>query len=457
MYYLRNYVYLQVEITYHVSWRRTFQYCDSSNVGSTLSGGSTLSCLSGCSGTITRMSYTCTDYSIEENWAFGERRFNYDLSSYAGRSVRIGTLGYCWISPFGCQWNVATSFSLAIRSDTNQINSSPRAITSPVIRLQQGCLNTIALAVSDPDGDIIRCRWATSGESGGIYDWFRGATIDSNTCVISYYANYGTGLQAAAVMIEDYPRNSPSTLLSSVALQFLIIVVPFSGSCGQQPEFVDPTLPQGTCIILSPGGTFSTRITATSHSSTVSIREIQTVSPVGARKGSLQRISGTNNYYVDYTWTPTSSQYAQTHLVCYAAVNSGGISSEQTCIQIMAGFVPPRPDPMLEQPTTTTWRITFDQDIQRPSQRAYMTLHEYVSEVEVHRIDASTSQEVTFDQQRSILISPNYPFISGRTYYFNFEANVVSSTQGCNPGNTAITNGKAYWIIGIAPTVRAGM
>ena len=122
----------------------------------------------------------------------------------------------------------------------------------------------------------------------------------------------------------------------------------------------------------------------------------------------------------------------------------------------MAGFVPPRPDPMLDRPSSTTWRVNFDQDIQRPSQRAYISFHEYVSEIEVYRVDSSTSTEIVFDQSRSILISPNYAFLSGRTYYFNFEANVVSSTQGCDPGNTAISNGKDYWIIGIPPVVRAG-
>ena len=257
-------------------------------------------------------------------------------------------------------------------------------------------------------------------------------------------------------MLEDYARSSPNTRLSSVALQFLIIIVPFSGSCGQRPAFVDPTLPQGTCIILSPGDTFSTRIIATSHSSIVSIREIQTVSPRGSRKGSLQHISGTTNYYVDFTWTPSSDQYSQTHPFCYAAVNSGGISSEQICIQIMSGFVPPRPDPMLDRPSSTTWRVNFDQDIQRPSRSAFIIFYEYVTEIEVYRVDATSQSEVAFDRSRSILISPNYGFTSGSTYYFNFEANVVSSTQGCNPGNTAITNGKSFWIIGIPPVVRPG-
>ena len=51
-------------------------------------------------------------------------------------------------------------FSLIVRNDAGQINSSPRAITAPVVRLQEGCNHTLTLPVSDPDGDIIRCRWA---------------------------------------------------------------------------------------------------------------------------------------------------------------------------------------------------------------------------------------------------------------------------------------------------------
>ena len=400
------------------------------------------------------MPYTCTDYSLDENWSFGEHRLTYSFRGYTNRRVTIGTTSGCWISPFGCTWHVGTAFTIALRSDTGQINSSPRAITSPVLRIQQGCFNVIALPVSDPDGDTVRCRWAQGTECSGICNWFPGAVLDSNTCTITYSGSR-TGLLAAAIMLEDFAPGS-LTAFSSVALQFLVYVVPFSGSCGQAPQFIDPTPPQGTCIINSPGTTFTARLIATTGSSSISIREMQTASPRGLYKGPIQHVSGTNNYYVDITWTPDSSQYGQTHSFCYAAVNSRRISSTQICIQIMSGFVPPIPDRSVLQPSRISWRIDFDKNIQRPTTRAYVIFYDFSTDVEVYRIDAaSATSEVIFDQQRSILMRPNYAFTSGRRYYFNFQEGVVVSTLGCRPGNLPISNGRTYWIFTSPPTVTA--
>ena len=78
---------LQVEISYRISWRRDYRfadvYCDDVviNQGRLVSGQGDLTCQSGCSGTITSMSYICTDFSVEENWSFGERRLAYNFSS----------------------------------------------------------------------------------------------------------------------------------------------------------------------------------------------------------------------------------------------------------------------------------------------------------------------------------------------------------------------------------------
>jgi hypothetical protein len=129
------------------------------------------------------MSYICTDFSTEENWSFGERRLAYNFSS-----ATEDTIGNAWISPFNSRWNLPTNFDWTRRNDTNRINSTPRAITSPIIRIQEGCNHTIALAVSGPDDDIMRCRWAVgTTECGGICNQFSGAELDPVTCVISYH------------------------------------------------------------------------------------------------------------------------------------------------------------------------------------------------------------------------------------------------------------------------------
>ena len=311
------------------------------------------------------------------------------------------------------------------------------------------------MAVNDPDGDDVRCRWgASSYECGGVCNEFPEAVLNSHSCTITVYAR-STGFRIAALMLEDFATTSSSTPFSSVSLQFLVYIVSFSGSCGQQPEFVDPTLPQDSCEVIASGQTFTTQITAFSGGSSYFITEIITVSPRGTIKSSVQHIRGTNNYYVNIHWTPDSSQRSQTHQFCYAAVNSAGLSSEQICIQIMAGYVRPTANTLLLYISSTSWHITFDQSIQRSSQSAYIIFYEFNSEREVYRVDASSSQEVVLDQSRTVIITPSYSFASTNSYYVNIEEGIIQSTLGCRPENIPVANGKDYFTIGIPPDVRA--
>ena len=232
-----------MEISYQISWRRSFSglECDSANVnnGDLINGGATLSCQYGCSGTIiSPMSYVCTHFSIEDDWVFGEYHFTYIFNNVSNQNaVTIGTSGVNWIREVGDgNWNVSTTFSLVARIDTGQINSSPQVSSSLPLCLQQGCSYAIPLPISDPDNDIIRCRWATEGECGSICNGLPGANLDSSSCIIAYIANDGVGLKAAAIIIEDYAHGSLNRPLSSVALQFIVSVVNSSQPCSMQPH-----------------------------------------------------------------------------------------------------------------------------------------------------------------------------------------------------------------------------
>ena len=69
-----------MEIFFNVSWRRGAggEFCDQSVIDSgTLIGEGNLQYLSGCSGCISSMFYRCTDFSIEEDWSFGEHLLTY--------------------------------------------------------------------------------------------------------------------------------------------------------------------------------------------------------------------------------------------------------------------------------------------------------------------------------------------------------------------------------------------
>ena len=233
-----------MEISYQISWRRSSggHQCDSTNVfnGDLINAGATLSCQYGCSGTIiSPMSYVCTCFSIEDDWSFGEHNLTHIFNIVSDQNtVTIGTSGGNWLTEVGDgTWNVSTVFSLATRIDTGQINSSPQILSSLPLRLQLGCCYAIPLTVRDPDNDIIRCRWAIEGECGGICNRFPGASLDSSSCTITYTANDGVGLKAAAIMIEDFAPESLNRPLSSVALQFIVSVVNSSQPCSMQPYY----------------------------------------------------------------------------------------------------------------------------------------------------------------------------------------------------------------------------
>ena len=352
---------------------------------------------------------------------------------------------------------------MSIRNDTGQINSSPRAITTPVLRLQQGCSHTIPLVVSDPDGDIIRCRWAAGRECADVCNEtaFPGAQLDSDTCTIRYEANRGARYWAAAVMIEDFIPGSQRPL-SSVALQFLVLVVASTDPCSQQPEFIDPTPPQGSCIAIPPGTTFIAQLTATSGSSSASITEIQTVSPIGTRRGELQQILGTNSYSVNITWVPAANQLNESFMFCFVAVNSVGLASEQSCIQLLAGSVPPIPFPgkpvpsqQPVHPSNITLPILFNSVVQRPSATAYIIFYEFDSDREEYRIDASLSQEVNFDTPNKLVVAPNHSFAEKGKFYINLQRGVVRGIEGCGPPNEPEIS-RTFWtfeVLDITPPV----
>lgn len=293
-----------MEIYYHISWRRNSSPggdCDASLVSNTnhlISGEGSLRCYSGCSGTIGPLSYQCTSFNMNENWSFGEKIYYYTFP--ASTTVSIGFYGSCcWIAPFHSDWNLLTTFSTSVRSDIGVINSTPRAATFPVMRLQAGCSHEFKLAVSDPDDDVVKCRWGVGNECYEVCNEFPGASINSATCTISYTANQGTGYKAAAVAIEDFQTASSSTPFSTVVLQFLVYVYTSSAPCSASPYFVSPpTLKSGVCIAIDSGDTFTTQIMANSNSSSASITDIVTISPSGSTKSSIINAGYNNLYYM---------------------------------------------------------------------------------------------------------------------------------------------------------------
>lgn len=88
----------------------------------------------------------------------------------------------CWISSLSryadSQWLVSGEIDLSPRSDNGKINSSPVTRSLAVIRFQEGCPKEIRIPVEDPDGDTVKCRWASVAESSIPNDSFPHGTLN---------------------------------------------------------------------------------------------------------------------------------------------------------------------------------------------------------------------------------------------------------------------------------------
>ena len=77
--------------------------------------------------------------------------------------------GCCWISlshyAGSSGWKVETAINLAPRSDNGKINSSPVTRSPAIVRFPGGCRQSFRIPVEDPDGDTVKCRFATYSES----------------------------------------------------------------------------------------------------------------------------------------------------------------------------------------------------------------------------------------------------------------------------------------------------
>ena len=451
-----------MEITIQYLLRRSAanSFCDSSTLGNIGNWELSIRCQHNCADIIS-LNLICTEYSAEIDWSLlkGHTMHTFNVSDVD--KITVGIIrACCWNFPYDRYlWNLLTTLSVVARDDTGEINSSPRVEGIPYLRLQEGHNHTISLFIIDPDDDIVRCRWATGRECGGICDSFPGAVLDGDSCTIRYYANHGLGKKIASIMIEDFLPES-SEPLSSVAYPFFVEVVLVSQVCTSLPEIIAPSLTREECIPIIPGSLFTKQIIANSGCPNVAIASIQVFGPTGTSKGELHHIENTNNYYINITWMPTEDQHNITHLFCFVAVNSESLTSEQTCIRLAVDYYyPPIPLPKSATPNhqlvysiDIILNIMFDTIIQRPSISAYFKF--FKSGEEVYSID-TLSPEVTYNGS-GLTIVPDHTFAEG-SFYVNFDKGFVQSVdfiEGCHLVNEPMLSKtfQTFDVINLAPS-----
>lgn len=83
----------QIEINYRVAFRRTGGHmCDQKTLENKtlLRGEGSLQCTKGCYGSITTMSYYCTDFSDTEDWTTGTNSVTYNITASSNNIFHFG-------------------------------------------------------------------------------------------------------------------------------------------------------------------------------------------------------------------------------------------------------------------------------------------------------------------------------------------------------------------------------
>nr|XP_022331397.1 neurogenic locus notch homolog protein 2-like [Crassostrea virginica] len=296
------------------------------------------------------INYVCTGASIEDNWEQGERDFLYNFTGVGPFNVSFS--GCCWIYlNYGNNrgsWNIETNVNLATRSDIGRPNSSPVTAGQPLYNVRYGSRVVLPIPMVDSDGDTVRCRWSTGNECVDVCNGLPLATLDSETCTLTFNATHTlNGIYAVALSIEDFPKSNiviggklytPNDPISLVPLQFLINTINFNSSSGDPPVFVNGTLPQGSVIEVKLPSSVTVQFYAYSNQT---ISRIDLTSPAGMTYSSLQTdFTRPDVYYVTASWTPSTEQIGA-HILCATAVDSVGLTSNYHCISLRVSEVSP--------------------------------------------------------------------------------------------------------------------
>ncbi|CAG2257520.1 unnamed protein product [Mytilus edulis] len=314
-------------------------------------GGKYWKCVKGCNATaklpVGPVYYTCTAAVKKEDWEQGEKSFQYTFN-HKGPFV-VSYTGAMWMDlaiPFNETdnsdggWNLQTIVNLGKRSDTGLPNASPVTASKPLYELQFQCKHEIQIPMVDPDGDKVRCRWAVNEECHSICNAFPVATLDEETCTISFNADNSNfkddGWYAAALTIEDFPKAQMILGNTSYNTSTPITAVPLQTVTGK-PIFVPPTPAQGSHITIAAHASVNAKMYASNVRNPKSqVIDISLTSPPGMTyTGPFKDSNHSGVVYWDLKWTPTAAQKGD-NILCGMAEDDQGKLSDTYCFTYIA-------------------------------------------------------------------------------------------------------------------------
>jgi len=299
---------------------------------------------------------------VGDDYCYGDG--NNELTKPSG-PFKWGWDDCCWVSKTSDSGSRVSGGDMNLKMQINDLNNNtPQFKLPPLWLIMAGCANQqIDLAPVDPDGDSVRCRWATSTEAQGAYtnpSYWPSLSLDTANCIVKYDGtkdSSGTGVKPIGIMMEDVASNG--SVRSAIPVQFLAQVwtpnmnarsarypdwfggheesaahsdVPVRGRrstpsyCSAAPEYVAPTPADGHKI--STSGSVSFTLAATSKNG--AIKKFSYQAPSGMSCSSVN-----SSGQITCNWNLSAAQMqVASHSFCYEATDNIGLVTTRQCLTI---------------------------------------------------------------------------------------------------------------------------
>ncbi|XP_028811534.1 uncharacterized protein LOC114765544 isoform X2 [Denticeps clupeoides] len=269
----------------------------------------------------------------------------------------LGSSGCCWdINATG--WRLDTLVDMGTRSDTQLPNSSPITATVPKLRIPQNCFSNVSLLAYDPNGDDVRCRFASDAGVNCSFCSHPDISLDQDLCSLNAINPLALGVHVFEMVLEDFPtkdinstyrdgssvvKHSPKqtadpTPLSRIPLQFAVEMLSPVENCTSgevQPRFLTPTPSHGDIQKATVGQVLVITLRAQfAHSP---ILDFQVSGPWNMSKTTVNQSS--TIAIATIRWTPQESDTGRSVPICFTA-DALTSQSEMRCIQVSVNQSP---------------------------------------------------------------------------------------------------------------------
>ncbi|XP_072036762.1 uncharacterized protein [Amphiura filiformis] len=428
----------KIELTYRVSYKfhhtePKFDPCtvEAAEQQTSLHSGGDLVCQSCVSDEAKRdLDYICTDYDVQGDWSIGKNVMVYNVPPGQNK-FSISYENCCWlrvVSPDtkgGIRaWNMETEVNVTPRPELDgRINSSPVTGAIPIEKYSLGCTYNLKIPVTDPDNDMVQCKYYQPDECGSDPDKRRacgkptsGLKVNKLDCSLEFNAAVaGEGAHAVNVMIRDCPNRKCKQPYSKIPLLFLLNVTGEPGPCMKPTIIIPPS-----CNTIRPDVPFEMVIEAEAGDASKPISRIVSQKPHGMTSSPMEPVEGsTTRKSITLSWTPSAEEMGK-HTLCFSALDSDGFTSGRYCTYILVSNQDPiKPDPETSTPardaehgSTDKWVIKFNGEVTPPSKGAFIRILNEEKEV-IYEVNVK-SKGVTFsgDTLEFTPVPPNggFPF-----------------------------------------------